>query len=132
VRNLLAFLAAALIAFLGLGWYLDWYKVSSAPSTGGHRQVKIDINANKIGEDLDKGSKKVRSALEKNAKKEGAADQAAEKKKPAPEKGAGEVIVPPEAKEPVKGAEPADQKESLILPDVNKSEPAPLPPPDPK
>jgi hypothetical protein len=70
MRNLLAFLAAALLTFVVLGWYLDWYKVSSAPASGGHREVKINVNTPKIGEDFEKGGQKVREMLEKGGNKD--------------------------------------------------------------
>jgi hypothetical protein len=71
MRNLLAFLAAALLTFAGLGWYLDWYTVSTTSAAGGHRQVKIDINAPKIGEDFEKGGQKVKEIIDKANNKKG-------------------------------------------------------------
>lgn len=70
MRNLLAFAAMALLTFMALGWFLDWYQVSSTAASGGHRQVKIDLNNPKIGEDLEKAGKKVRQFLEKKAPKD--------------------------------------------------------------
>jgi hypothetical protein len=70
MRNLLALLAMALITLAVLGWYLNWYKISSTPSSGGHRQVEIDLNTPKIGHDVEKGGEKVRKMLEKNSKKD--------------------------------------------------------------
>ena len=43
MRNLLAFFAAALIVFAGLGYYLDWYKIDRVPTATGHQQLNIDI-----------------------------------------------------------------------------------------
>jgi hypothetical protein len=58
MRNLLALLGAALVAFLGLGWYLDWYHVTPKPASAtGHRSVEIDVNTKKIGEDVEHGVK---------------------------------------------------------------------------
>jgi hypothetical protein len=73
VRNLLAFFAAALLTFAGLGWYLDWYTISSKAEGDGHRQVNINLNTSKIGEDIEKGEQKVRKMLEKSGQKDGAA-----------------------------------------------------------
>jgi hypothetical protein len=83
VRNLLAFLAAAALAFFGLGWYLDWYKVQSTPADSGHRSVTIDVNARKIGNDLQKGGDKLHDALDKTADEAG---KRAETGKPEPSK----------------------------------------------
>lgn len=59
MRNWLALIAAALLIFLGLGWYLDWYRLKTTPGDDGHRQINIDLNTNKITEDVNKGREKV-------------------------------------------------------------------------
>ncbi len=66
MRNLLALGGAALLIFLGLGWYLDWYRLKAAPGTDGHRQINIDLNTNKITEDVGKGKEKVVDWLAKD------------------------------------------------------------------
>lgn len=68
MRNLLAFLAATAIAFLGLGWYLDWYSFQSAPTEAG-RSFQIEFDGHKIGADVAKGvqqgGEKLHDLLEK-------------------------------------------------------------------
>jgi len=65
MRNLLAFVAAAALVFIGLGWYLDWYKVQSTPATaGGHQNISIDLNRDKISGDVAKGRERVTNAIE--------------------------------------------------------------------
>jgi len=70
MRNLLAFLAAALIAFIGLGWYLGWYSFQRTPTLAGHQVFNVDINATKIRQDLakgvQKGEEKLQEVLDKN------------------------------------------------------------------
>jgi hypothetical protein len=73
MRNLLALLGFALVTFLVVGWYLDWYHVTPrAGATPGHRSVEIDINSKKIGEDVHRGvqagEKKVQDLLDKDGK----------------------------------------------------------------
>ena len=68
MRNMLAFLAAVVLTVAVLGWYLDWYKVGTHPAAEGHQNLSIDINTNKIGEDLHKGEQNLQKILEKNAK----------------------------------------------------------------
>jgi hypothetical protein len=68
MRNLLALLAALLLIFAGLGWYLDWFKVKQHPSEPGHNNVSIDINTKKIGQDLHKGEQKLQQILDSAAK----------------------------------------------------------------
>jgi hypothetical protein len=56
MRNLLALMGAVLVAFLGLGWYLNWYQITPKPaSASGHRSIEIDINSKKIGQDVQHG-----------------------------------------------------------------------------
>jgi hypothetical protein len=68
MRNLLAFLAMVLVTVVSVGWYLDWYKVHSLPAPAGHRQLTIDINTVKIGEDLHKGEQNLQKMLESTGK----------------------------------------------------------------
>jgi len=77
MRNLLAFLAALALTFAGVGWYLDWFKIRSAPPVEepGHRSVNIDINTKKVGQDLHRAEEKVQDAL--NSSKEDPAKRAA-------------------------------------------------------
>lgn len=64
MRNLLAFLAAAVIAFLGLGWYLGWYSVHPTMIKPGQQSYTIDIDSKKIKEDVQRGVRKSGDALE--------------------------------------------------------------------
>jgi hypothetical protein len=70
MRNLLAFLAAALLAFVGLGWYLGWYSFQRVPATAGHQGFNVDINGPKIRRDIAKGvqegEEKLQGVLDKN------------------------------------------------------------------
>jgi hypothetical protein len=63
MRNLLAFLAAAILTFAGVGWYLDWYRIRSTEAPSGHHQLNIDVNRNKIIEDVHKGVQKAEEKL---------------------------------------------------------------------
>lgn len=69
MRNILAFLAAATLTFVGVGWYLDWYRVKATPAVDGHHKVNIDINGGKIVEDVQrgvqKGEEKLQTVLDK-------------------------------------------------------------------
>ena len=58
MRNTLALVGAAVVAFLTVGWYLGWYQVSSKPATSGEQAVRVDINPAKITEDVKKGVEK--------------------------------------------------------------------------
>lgn len=58
MRNILAIVGAAAVAFLAVGWYLGWYQVSSTATSQGPQNVQVDINPNKITEDVKKGVEK--------------------------------------------------------------------------
>ncbi len=75
MKNLLAFLAAAVLVFVGVGWYLDWFHVRPAPAATGHHAYSIDVNADKIQADVQQGGEKVVDAIEK-ARKEAEARKA--------------------------------------------------------
>jgi hypothetical protein len=66
MRNLLAFLAAAVLVFAAGGWYMGWYKIQRVPATPGHRAVHIEINSDKIGQDLHKGAEKIQDVIDKH------------------------------------------------------------------
>jgi len=68
MRNLLALLGAVLVTFAVVGWYRGWYQVTTEPEPGGHREVKIDINGPKIGNDLQQGTQKLEHAIENKVK----------------------------------------------------------------
>ena len=55
MRNLLALLGAATVTFVGLGWYLDWYRVERQPAPTGYQRLQLDINPGKIGADVQAG-----------------------------------------------------------------------------
>jgi hypothetical protein len=73
MRNLLALLGFALVTFLAVGWYLDWYHITpKATATPGHQGVELDLNRKKIGEDVTHGIKvgeeKLHELIDKNGK----------------------------------------------------------------
>jgi hypothetical protein len=63
MRNLLALTALVLLVFLGLGWYLGWYKIQSTSTADGHRHIQIDVDANKVKTDVNKGETKLHDIL---------------------------------------------------------------------
>jgi hypothetical protein len=58
MRNLLALLGFALVTFLVVGWYLDWYHLTpKASATPGQQSEEITINKKKIADDVHRGIK---------------------------------------------------------------------------
>ena len=65
MKNLLAFLGAAVVVFAGVGLYLNWFHVSRGPAPAGHKAFNIDLDADKIKADAEKGGEKVVDLIEK-------------------------------------------------------------------
>ena len=66
MRNFLAFVGAAIVVFLGLGWYLGWYNITPEKSSEpGKSSIHIDINKEKIGSDVKRGAENVEGFIEK-------------------------------------------------------------------
>jgi hypothetical protein len=82
MRNLLAFVAALVLTVAGVGFYLGWFQVRTDTPHVGRRTVNIDVNTEKISDDLreggeyllQEGGEKLHEILEKN--KENAAPRA--------------------------------------------------------
>ena len=82
MKNLLAFLAAAVLMFAGVGWYLDWFQVFNGPAASGHHVFSVDLDEGKIQADVKKGEAKVADVIEK-ARKDAATKAEADKTDPA-------------------------------------------------
>ena len=65
MRNILALVGAIVVAFAVVGWYRGWYAVQSETDKGGHESVNIEINRDRISQDLHKGGERIHQALEK-------------------------------------------------------------------
>lgn len=65
MKNLLALVGLVVVVVAGAGWYLGWYKIGTEPTTAGHRKINVDVNTNKITEDLKKGREAVGDLIEK-------------------------------------------------------------------
>jgi hypothetical protein len=78
MRNMLAFVAALVLALAGVGLYLDWFHIRTGTPGSGRRTVNIDINTDKIGEDLreggeyiiEQGGEKIHEIVDKHRKDE--------------------------------------------------------------
>jgi hypothetical protein len=87
MRNLLALLAFAVLAFAGAGWYLDWYKVERTPAPDGRRAYNVEVDTSKIRQDVERGTERLHDAMEGNADSNGkrAERPKAELDRPAPD-----------------------------------------------
>lgn len=59
MKNILALIGLAVVLVGGLGWYLGWYQLGTEPAASGHRKINVDVNTNKITDDLKKGTQRV-------------------------------------------------------------------------
>ena len=65
MKNLLAFLAAAVLVFAGVGWYFNWFQINTSAAAAGHHAFSIDLNGDKMSSDVKQGAEKVVDAVEK-------------------------------------------------------------------
>lgn len=70
MRNLLAFLGAVIVTVVGVGWYLDWFKVHRGTVGESKSSYNIELNTKKIDEDLHKGTAKVHDVVDRKLKGE--------------------------------------------------------------
>lgn len=55
MKTFFALVGAGTITFVGLGWYLDWYRLSRQPAPAGTQRLQVDLNPDKITGDVRKG-----------------------------------------------------------------------------
>lgn len=82
MRSLFALLGGALVAFLALGWYFNWYTITKSPADGeGHHKYEIDINTKKVSNDVQNGvkagTKKIEGLIDKTPSTPGGAPSTA-------------------------------------------------------
>jgi hypothetical protein len=68
MRNLLALVGLVVVGFAGAGWYLGWYKLGVESNNPTHPKFNVEIESDKIKQDLQKGAKQVGGALEREVK----------------------------------------------------------------
>ena len=73
MRNLLALIGLLVVGFLGLGWYLDWYRVAREPGPDGTQRLQVDIDSKKIGADVQHGLRRGSEILDELSKEAGKA-----------------------------------------------------------
>jgi hypothetical protein len=63
-------LAAGVLVFAAVGWYLGWYKLERASAPDGHRSYNFDLNEKQIEKDLQRGKERLQKALESSSKED--------------------------------------------------------------
>ncbi|MCS6864393.1 MAG: hypothetical protein RMJ56_17245 [Gemmataceae bacterium] len=51
MRNFLALIGFLVVGFVGLGWYMGWYKLSFSQHPDGQLQITTNVNTQKVTED---------------------------------------------------------------------------------
>ena len=64
MKNLVYLAFLALVGFGIAGYFLNWYKFTDDKSVTGKRNLSINIDTNKVSEDLKKGEAKAAEALQ--------------------------------------------------------------------
>ncbi len=72
MRSLFAFVGGALVALAGLGWYFNWYTIVKEPTSAGHTRYGIDVDTNKVKNDVQHGVEAGANGIQKivNGKQE--------------------------------------------------------------
>jgi hypothetical protein len=66
MKNMLALAAFGVLVVAAVGYFLGWYHISSTKAPTGHNQVTIDIDAQKVKQDVEKGKQKVQDIMHKD------------------------------------------------------------------
>ncbi len=65
MRNFLAFVGLIVVAFIGVGYYMGWYKFAMSPGKDGKQNINVEVDTKKIGEAGDELSGLVKDKLQK-------------------------------------------------------------------
>src|SRR5262245_46678476 len=70
MRNLLAFLAIAVLTVFLVGGWLGWYSIQTTRTKDGHQNINLQLDPAKIGSDLESGGERLQEYLEKSRKEQ--------------------------------------------------------------
>jgi hypothetical protein len=83
MKSFLAFLALVVIVVLGVGYYLDWFKVSSSGSDS-TMNINTQVDKNKIKADVEHAKQKVQDTAKDLQEKVKPGTEPAKEKNPPP------------------------------------------------
>lgn len=69
MRNLLALIGLLILGFVGIGWYMGWYKLSFARDANGNLEIKTNVDTKKVGEDSSEFFKNAANVIGSHAEK---------------------------------------------------------------
>jgi hypothetical protein len=64
MRNLLALVGFVVVGFVGAGWYLGWYKLGVDSHDPSHPTIKVEVETDKIKQDVKKEVKAVGTSFQ--------------------------------------------------------------------
>jgi hypothetical protein len=120
MRNLLALFGLLIIGFVGIGWYMGWYKLSVTKSSDGNLEIKTNVDTKKVGADSSDALNKLGTVVGNQAEK--AAQEAKNALPPVPAVTPGPLPQPPVPGPNVPITIP-------VAPDMPTTVPAPVAPP---
>lgn len=92
MRNLLALIGLLVLGFVGIGWYMGWYKLSFSRTTDGNLEIKTNVDTKKVGADSSDALNKLGTVIGNQAEK--AAQDAKNALPPLPAGTPGPVALP--------------------------------------
>ncbi len=68
MRNIFAFLGALVVTLVAVGWYENWFQVRTTPGADGNRNISIDIDSKKVGDDIKETENKIGHFIDEKSK----------------------------------------------------------------
>ena len=68
MRNLLALVGLAVVAFAAIGWYCGWYKLTVTRDQSGQPEIKTTVNTEKVADDSSSFFKRVEQLVTEKAR----------------------------------------------------------------
>lgn len=69
MRNLLALIGLLILGFVGVGWYMGWYKLSFSRTADGNLEIKTNVDTKKVGADSSEFLKNAGTVIGNQAEK---------------------------------------------------------------
>lgn len=69
MRNALALIGLLVLGFVGIGWYMGWYKLSYSHGTDGNLEIKTNVDTKKVGADSSEFLKNAATVIGSHAEK---------------------------------------------------------------
>ena len=71
MRNFLAFIGLIVVAFVGIGYYMGWYKFALSAGKDGKQHINVEVDTKKMGTDVQSGVEQGGQLVKDKLQKEG-------------------------------------------------------------